>query len=241
MGGSRAGPAVDPGELTALGRLVDDAIVRHVGALEIGAQVALARDEVAVPEESEGADEVDYVWDLATGAMQWRDRRVGRIVPLSDALGHDRAALLAHVHPSDRERMARTAREAIERGDELTWSEYRMRRDGGWADVMDRAVLVREGGRVVRAIGHLRERTMVRRLIRELEETQERLRDATDAGDIGTFRLDVESRISVRDGPLNRILGREPKTTTQHESDVLAWIHPSDRESLRRELRASGS
>lgn len=237
MGSARAGPPVDPVELTALGGVVEDAIASHLGALEAGPQRALARDEITVPEEGSAPDEIDYVWDIGSDVMQWEDRRVGRTVPIADDLGHSRAEFLAHLHRDDRERVARTAREAIERGDELYWSEYRMRRDGGvWADVMDRAVLVREGRRVIRAIGHIRERTMVRRLIRELEETQERLRDAADAGDVGTFRIDLESHISVRDGTLNRILGGEAETTTQLQGDVLGWIHPSDREGVRREL-----
>lgn len=224
-------------ELRALGERVDHAIAAHVEALEIGVEHACARLELVVPEGGAAADEMDYVWDLASDAMSWEDRRFSRSVPIAEDLGATRAAFQARIHSDDRDRVARIVREATERGDDMFWTEYRLRRpDGSWADVLERAVLVRSGERVVRAIGHLRERTMVRRLIRELEETRERLEAANAAADIGTFRVDRESRVTVRDGTLNRILGFPAVTTSHPYGETTSWVHPGDRERVRAEF-----
>ena len=71
--------------------------------------------------------------------------------------------------------------------------------------------------------------------LRELEETRERLEAAVDAGDVGTFRVDLEQGQSTRDAALNRILGAGSVTTVE-PLDGLAWVHEDDRERVQAAL-----
>ncbi|AKF08292.1 sensor histidine kinase [Sandaracinus amylolyticus] len=223
--------------LRALSSTVDRALDAHIAALEVGVERAFAIPDLAVRDDVGAPDEVDYVWDVATDSMSWIDRRRVRTVPAAQHFGHTRAVFHTHIHADDRDRVARTLRESIARDDELFWSEYRLQRvDGTWGDVLDRAVLVRSGGRVVHALGHLRERTMVRRLVRELEDAKERLEAANAAAQIGTFRVDRERLVTVRDATLNRILGRPAEPSVHAYGETLAWVHPGDRERLGAEL-----
>ncbi|UJR79113.1 sensor histidine kinase [Sandaracinus amylolyticus] len=223
--------------LQALSSTVDRAIDAHVAALEQGVERAFAIPELAVREEAGAPDEVDYVWDVATDAISWVDRRRSRSVPIAKQLGTTRASFHSHIHTDDRDRVARTLRESMARADELFWSEYRLQRpDGTWADVLERAVLVRSGGRVVHALGHLRERTMVRRLLRELEEAHERLEAANSAAQIGTIRIDRERLVTVRDAMLNRILGLPAEPSVHAYGETLTWVHPGDRDRLGAEI-----
>ena len=62
---------------------------------------------------------------------------------------------IEHIHPEDRDRTAGTLRAAID-GQETTWTcEYRfLRADGTWADIYDRAYIVRDAsGKASRVVG----------------------------------------------------------------------------------------
>ena len=165
-GGLFGGGALDGATLERLAALLHDRMTESV--LAVDADAALVFRELpgqpmrSVPVSAQGraalddanrtlglalsADEIDYVWDVETDTMRWEDRRVSRTVPVREHLGTTRASFHAHIHPDDRDRVARNLRESLEQGDELFWSEYRLqRRDGTWIDVMDRAVLVRDG------------------------------------------------------------------------------------------------
>lgn len=61
-----------------------------------------------------------------------------------------------------------------------------------------------------------------------LEENEERLRNAVDAADVGTWRVDLGTGLDTRDGSLNRILGLEAKETTQPVADFFSRLHPDD-------------
>lgn len=63
---------------------------------------------------------------------------------------------------------------------------------------------------------------------RALEENEERLRNAVDAADVGTWRVDLGTGFDTRDGSLNRILGLEAKKTTQPVKDFFSRLHPDD-------------
>ena len=99
----------------------------------------------------------DAIWDvdLATDELDWNEA-------LQTAYGYAPESThvtaewwLDHIHPDDRARVDLSARAAIE-GDGQDWTEeYRFRRaDGSYAEVRDRATVIRdENGRAVRMIG----------------------------------------------------------------------------------------
>jgi PAS domain S-box-containing protein len=61
-----------------------------------------------------------------------------------------------------------------------------------------------------------------------LRESEERLRGAVDAADVGTWRVDLRSGLDRRDARLNRILGLEARESTQPVQDFFGRIHPED-------------
>ncbi len=77
-----------------------------------------------------------------------------------------------------------------------------------------------------------------------LRESEERLRLALSAADMGAWRWVPATNSDTRDGSFNRILGLEPVTSTQPVEDFLGRVHAEDRaavaeaiESARRERR----
>ncbi|HEY0011731.1 MAG TPA: PAS domain-containing protein [Allosphingosinicella sp.] len=99
----------------------------------------------------------DAIWDcdLITDELDWNEA-------LQTAYGYDpdtvrvtAAWWLDHIHPEDRERVDASARAAIAGTGTDWYEEYRFRRaDGSYAEVRDRATLIRnESGFAVRMIG----------------------------------------------------------------------------------------
>ncbi|WP_164001189.1 PAS domain-containing protein [Pyxidicoccus caerfyrddinensis] len=61
-----------------------------------------------------------------------------------------------------------------------------------------------------------------------LRESEQRLRSALAAANVGTWRLDLASRMILRDANYNRILGLEAREAAFPLDDVYARIHPED-------------
>lgn len=117
----------------------------------------------------------DVIWDqdVVTGEIWWSDhfRTVFGYGPEDGPF--DVESWRRCVHPEDTDRVGAVGR-GEEGGDENMWfAEYRFRcRDGTYANVEDRAYLVRDGrGRVVRRLGAMRD-------ITQREQGEERLRQS---------------------------------------------------------------
>lgn len=73
---------------------------------------------------------------------------------------------------------------------------------------------------------HLAEREATAQALRQSEE---RLRHALSAAEMGTWRIDPRTNLQTRDESFNRILGLTPSETTQPLADFLERVHPEDR------------
>ena len=132
----------------------------------------------------------EAVWerDLDSDALSWDGN-------LESIFGYQREEVVSHldwwrerVHPDDRERVERTAAQAIS-GDAPGWSaEYRFRRkDGSWAWVASRCAIERDAaGRALRAVGAMID-------ISKLKDIESRLR---------LFTEQIPARVCVTDREL---------------------------------------
>jgi PAS domain S-box-containing protein len=117
-------------------------------------QEALRASEERFRLATEVASEAIWEWNLADDSVIWSRAYAGMFGESAAAAGTS-SWWYEHLHPDDYHRVATGIREAIT-GQASTWeAEYRLRRaDGGWASVIDRAVIVRdESCRAVRLIG----------------------------------------------------------------------------------------
>jgi signal transduction histidine kinase len=69
-----------------------------------------------------------------------------------------------------------------------------------------------------------------------LREVEERMRLAGSAANVGTWRLDLKTRLETRDANLNRLLGSDPVDSTQPLDDFLHRLHPDDRPLVEAQL-----
>ncbi|WP_193069525.1 PAS domain-containing protein, partial [Pseudomonas sp. K5] len=135
----------------------------------------------------------DAIWDwrMADGQVIWNEA-------LADLFGHDLMETDAqwwidHIHPDDRARIDADIHAVIE-GDGTVWyGEYRFRRvDGSYADVLDRGAVLRgPAGEPLRMIGAMLDLSARKVAEAALAESEERLRFATEAGDMGFWDVDL--------------------------------------------------
>jgi PAS domain S-box-containing protein len=65
-----------------------------------------------------------------------------------------------------------------------------------------------------------------------LRESEERLRMAMEAAEVGTWRWDPVTNMDTRDASFNRMLGLEPLMSTQPVEEFIGFVHPEERRGV---------
>lgn len=117
-------------------------------------------------------------WDVHTNQVQWNES-------LEDIYGHALTAVdsscewrIAHVHPDERARVNASLRNIIDGTDTAWTEEYRFqRRDGTYANVLDRGYVIRNSeGVAIRMIGAMLDMSRMRTAETALRQSEERFR-----------------------------------------------------------------
>ncbi len=182
----------------------------------------------------------DAIWDwrMADGQVVWNEA-------LTRLFGHALSTTqadwwLAHIHPDDRARVDTRIHAVIE-GDGVAWSdEYRFRRaDGSYAFVFDRGTVLRdETGAPRRMIGAMLDLSASKAAAAALAEGEERLRLATDAGDMGFWDVDLVNDVLIWPARTKAMFGIAPGAAVSL-ADFDAGLHPEDRDATQAAFAAA--
>jgi PAS domain S-box-containing protein len=174
----------------------------------------------------------DAIWDwrLADGQIVWNEA-------LRTLFGHDLVETSAQwwldrIHPDDRARVD-TGIHAVIHGTRSAWAdEYRFRRaDGEYASVFDRGTVLRDAsGAPLRMIGAMLDLTERKRAEAVLAEREERLRLATEAGDLGFWDVDLVHDQLIWPAHTKAMFGISPDVPVSMR-DFYDGLHPDDREA----------
>lgn len=169
-----------------------------------------------------------WEWDVRSGDIQRSDAMATRFGYSPNAIGANACWWRDRIHPEDRERASRSIDQAIADSKASSWTcEYRFeRRDGSYAEVCDRAYILRDRtGRALRVVGAVMDLTEIKAAYRALEESEERYR----------YTIEVTGQIAwtaPRDGQLIQfderwsVLTGLPSEVTSSEWERIA--HPDD-------------
>ena len=184
----------------------------------------------------------DAIWDwhFATNHVQWNET-------LSSAYGFKEVEVeptgewwIDHIHPEDRTSVSDSIHAAID-GAESAWShEYRFRRaDGSYAVVFDRGHIIRDAtGRATRMIGAMLDLTQSRLAAAAVATSEERLRLATDAAEVGFWDVDLINDVLIWPPLVKAMFGISPNVSVSM-ADFYTGLHPDDRETTARAFAAA--
>ena len=170
-----------------------------------------------------------YDQDLLAGMVQWSDG-------IQQVFGYPSASapvgdwLSNKVHPDDREKVRAELRRC-EAGKAEFEVDYRFRRaDGTYADVRDRAMLVRDDhGKIVRSVGVVSDVTEKRQAGDAIADLSTRIRSMAETFNGAIYSLDLERNDALHMGGLIGDL-----RYSAIDGGVSSWwneaVHPDDRE-----------
>ncbi|MET0328412.1 MAG: PAS domain-containing protein [Luteimonas sp.] len=171
----------------------------------------------------------DAIWDwrISDGHIVWNEA-------LRNLFGHaeretDAQWWLAHIHPDDRARIDASIHAVIEDGGTAWSDEYRFRRlDGSYAIVLDRGAVLRDAnGTPLRMIGAMLDLSASKAAAAALSQSEERLRMATDAGDMGFWDVDLVNDVLIWPARTKGMFGISPDAPVSIR-DFYAGLHPDD-------------
>jgi PAS domain S-box-containing protein len=179
-------------------------------------------------------------WDFATNHVVWN-------AALEESHGHRLAEVepsgdwwIAQIHPDDRARIDGSIHAAID-GDDDSWTdEYRFRRaDGTYASILDRGHVIRDAdGRATRMIGAMLDMTERQESRAALAISEERLRLATEAAEVGFWDLDVVEDVLIWPPIVKRMFGIAADVPVSLQ-DFRDGLHPDDFEATSAALAAA--
>ncbi|MEC3948073.1 PAS domain S-box protein [Sphingobium sp. HWE2-09] len=170
-------------------------------------------------------------WDFATNNVIWNGALQESYGFAPGDIGTTGDWWLAHIHADDRDRIDRSIHAAID-GDARSWQdEYRfLRGDGSYASVLDRGHIIRDkDDRATRMIGAMLDLTERQQSRQALAISEERLRLATDAAEVGFWDVDVIHDIMIWPPIVKAMFGIAGDAPVSLQ-DYYEGIHPDDRD-----------
>lgn len=171
-------------------------------------------------------------WDFATNHVIWNEALQTNYGYGADDVEPTGDWWIDHIHAEDRSRIDSSIHAAID-GDAESWTdEYRFRRaDGSYAAILDRGHVIRDGsGRAARMIGAMLDISERQANRAALAMSEERLRLATDAAEIGFWDVDVVHDILIWPPIVKRMFGISADVPVSMR-DYYDGLHPDDREA----------
>jgi len=173
--------------------------------------------------------DVIWDWDLARGTVWWNEGMQEIFGYRTEDIESGPNSWFDRIHPDDQEQVVRKIYQVIEKG-ESNWSNfYRFRRaDGSYAHVHDRGYTIQGGGKPVRMVGSMMDISSQLRSDKAREESEESLRFAMQAAQLGTWNLNPADRTASLNDRCKELYGN-PSDTELHYEGLVQFIHPDDR------------
>ncbi len=195
----------------------------------IEAQYALAGNEAKLAEAQQVARLGSWAWAIQEDRVTWSDE-LYRIHGLRPEAGERRYAQhLEHVHPDDRERVARAVEVAVGEGRDFNIDHRILRPDGEVRMIHARGEVEFDGeGRALVVHGTCQDITEARGVEDALRNAEQLFRRAFDDAPIGMALIDLEGRWLRLNRAIAQMFGRTE--AEMRASSLDAFNHPEDME-----------
>ncbi|MBK0377705.1 PAS domain-containing protein [Mucilaginibacter segetis] len=216
---------------------VTDAAGKISGVMVVATEVT---DQVNSRRKSEDAEERMRLAAEATGLGTWDlDLQTGNIIHsprLAEIFGRKSNAVIGHqelrniIHPQDLPVIIKAFDKALQTG--IYFYEARVIWPDGtlhWIRTTGK-VLYNEDHVPLRMLGTLIDITEQKQILDKLQKSEENLRLATQAAELGTFDMDLINRNLIWDKRCRELFGITTEVPVNYDKTFLTGLHPDDRE-----------
>ncbi|GAB3167405.1 PAS domain S-box protein [Telluribacter humicola] len=172
-------------------------------------------------------------WDIASGRIWWNEGFNNLFGYRTDEMKPSSEQWYSCIHPGDIERVRKSIMGAVEQGGAEWSEEYRFRRaDGSYAYVFDRGFTIRIDEKPVRMVGSISDISGRVQLWRAQQESEDWMRIALDAAEMGTWTYDPRTGVEVWDDRCREIFGVPKSSGNIQYGETMKQVHPDDADSL---------
>ncbi len=140
----------------------------------------------------------------------------------------------SRIHPQDRDRVVTHIQQVIDSAADMWSDEYRfLRADGTYAQVVDKGFTIVKDGSIIRMIGSVVDMTEQSRLQKDKEQTEDWMRFALEAAELGTWDFNPQTGATRCDEHCRRIHGFVTGQALTLEN-IVHNIHPHDVELVKK-------
>jgi len=224
-----------------LARAVAESFEKHQLRQEYAktaAQLAISEERLRVALESSKIGIRD--WNILTGEVVLSEEHERLFGLEIGSFGGTYEAFMACIHPIDRESIAEAMAIALENKTEYK-KEFRVI----WPDGSERWIATRgkfvcgESGDVTRSTGVIWDITDRKLAVAKLQESEENLRFALEAGNTIAFTWDIASGEVRRSSNAETHIGLNPYTTFHTFEETVNGVHPEDRARFLADVEAA--
>ncbi|MFC1589014.1 response regulator [Pseudomonadota bacterium] len=169
-------------------------------------------------------------WDIQTGGLYWSER----IAPLfgypEGEIEHTYENFLNSVHPDDRPLVTDAVSNCVEQGKKYDIEHRVLWADGTVRWMHERGDVVRseEDGKPLHMLGVVQDITLRKQAEQALQESEYRLREAQEIGQIGNWSWDLASGTLYWSDEIYHIFGYEAGAFAPNYDRFMAAVHPGD-------------
>jgi PAS domain S-box-containing protein len=182
-----------------------------------------------------GAQSAIWDWDVPGRRVHFSSQWKALRGLADDEVGDSEEEWSARIHPDDLPRVMAAVQAHFDGQTPVFAEEYRIHcKDGTLKWIADRGIAQRDAsGRVIRMAGSERDITEGKRIEQALRDSQADLNRAQSVGQIGSWRLNIQSNELHWSDENHRIFGIAEGTSMTYET-FLSTVHPDDREYVDR-------
>ncbi len=182
-----------------------------------------------------GAQSAIWDWDVVAGRVHFSSQWKAMRGYADEEIGDSEEEWSSRIHPDDAARVFAAVQAHFDGKTPVFAEEYRIRcKDGSLKWISDRGLARRDAdGRVIRMAGSESDISERKRIVQVLRDRQADLNRAQSVGQIGSWRLNIQSGELHWSDENYRIFGVPVGTPLSYQS-FLAAVHPEDREYVDR-------
>lgn len=179
-------------------------------------------------------NDVIWDWDLVTNKIWWNEG-------FNNVFGYPVAeqtidSWTSRIHPHDIERVITNIEQVIANMEDKWSDEYRfLRADGTYAYVYDRGYTIVQDNKAIRMVGCMIDITEQKQLRIAKEETEEWMRFALDAAELGTWSYNAKTGVTRWDKRCRELNGFSTGEEITLEN-ILNHVHPDDVERVKKTI-----